>query len=262
MAAAKANHRYSNKENMNQKPIEDRFYNARNDPSLVVIEGFHPLKHAIRFGAELVEAVSPDLYELAVLLAEYAPDLGDEIIGQVSAVDDDVFERLGPVKPPTGVMAIARRPVVDLAGLLEDPAPAPVVLLENPRNLFNIGAAVRAAAAAGAAGVVNTGNLDPWKPAALTSGVGLQFALPVTNSEELPLCGRPLVAVDLGGDALPVFHIPNRALLAFGTERQGLSKELLGVADHRVSIPMENGVSSLNLATSVAVILYHWKLRQ
>ena len=262
MAAAKANHRYSNKENMNQKPIEDRFYNARNDPSLVVIEGFHPLKHAIRFGAELVEAVSPDLYELAVLLAEYAPDLGDEIIGQVSAVDDDVFERLGPVKPPTGVMAIARRPVVDLAGLLDDPAPAPVVLLENPRNLFNIGAAVRAAAAAGAAGVVNTGNLDPWKPAALTSGVGLQFALPVTNSEELPSCGRPLVAVDLGGDALPVFHIPNRALLAFGTERQGLSKELLGVADHRVSIPMENGVSSLNLATSVAVILYHWKLRQ
>ena len=247
---------------MNQKPIEDRFYNARSDPSLVVIEGFHPLKHAIRFGAELLETVSPDLYELAVLLAEYAPDLGDEIIGQVSAVDDDVFERLGPVKPPTGVMAIARRPVVDLAGLLDDSAPAPVVLLENPRNLFNIGAAVRAAAAAGAAGVVNTGNLDPWKPAALTSGVGLQFALPVTNSEELPLCGRPLVAVDLGGDALPVFHIPNRALLAFGTERQGLSKELLGVADHRVSIPMENGVSSLNLATSVAVVLYHWKLRQ
>ena len=262
MAAAKANHRYSNKENMNQKPIEDRFYNARNDPSLVVIEGFHPLKHAIRFGAELVEVVSPDLYELEVLLAEYAPDLGDDIIGQVSAVDDDVFERLGPVKPPTGVMAIARRPVVDLAGLLDDSAPAPVVLLENPRNLFNIGAAVRAAAAAGAAGVVNTGNLDPWKPAALTSGVGLQFALPVANSEELPLCGRPLVAVDLGGDALPVFHIPDRALLAFGTERQGLSKELLGVADHRVSIPMENGVSSLNLATSVAVILYHWKLRQ
>ncbi|HCL26199.1 MAG TPA: rRNA methyltransferase, partial [Dehalococcoidia bacterium] len=33
-------------------------------------------------------------------------------------------------------------------------------------------------------------------------------------------------------------------------------------ADHRVSIPMENGVSSLNLATSVAVILYHWKLAQ
>ncbi len=247
---------------MKQKPIEDRFHNARNDPTLVVIEGFHPLKHAIRFGAELLEVVSPNPNELAALQAEYAPDIGSKIQDQVAAVTHDVFERLGPVRPPTGVMAIARRPVVDLAGLLDNPAPAPVVLLENPRNLFNIGAAVRAAAAAGAAGVVNTGNLDPWKPAALTSGVGLQFARPVARSEDLPKCSRPLVAVDLGGESLSDFHLPDRALLAFGTERQGLSQELLEVADHRVSIPMENGVSSLNLATSVAVVLYHWKLRQ
>ncbi|MCI0903373.1 MAG: rRNA methyltransferase, partial [Chloroflexi bacterium] len=97
---------------------------------------------------------------------------------------------------------------------------------------------------------------------ALTTGVGLQFALPVTQIEALPDCSRPLVAVDLGGGPLPDFKIPDRALLAFGTERQGLSQELLDAADHRVSIPMENGVSSLNLAVSVAVVLYHWKLGQ
>ena len=247
---------------MKQKPIEDRFHNARIDPTLVVIEGFHPLKHAIRFGAELLEVVSPDLLELAALQAEYAPDIGNAFQELVAEVPNEVFARLGPMTPPTGVMAIARRPAVDLAALLDDPAAAPVVLLENPRNLFNIGAAVRAAAAAGAAGVINTGNLDPWKPAALTSGVGLQFALPVANAADLPKCGRPLVAVDLGGDSLSDFQLPDRALLAFGTERQGLSQELLDRADHRVSIPMENGVSSLNLATSVAVVLYHWKLRQ
>ena len=245
---------------MKQKPIEDRFYNARHDPSLVVIEGFHPLKHAMRFGAELLEVVSPDLTELVALQVEYAPDITKSFQGLVAEVPNDVFERLGPTTPPTGVMAIARRPTVNLAELLNDPAKTPVVLLENPRNLFNIGAAVRAAAAAGAAGVINTGNLDPWKPAALTTGVGLQFALPVANSPDLPKCGRPLVAVDLGGDSLSDFQLPDRALLAFGTERQGLSQELLDRAEHRVSIPMENGVSSLNLATSVAVVLYHWKL--
>ena len=247
---------------MNQKPIEDRFYNARTDPSLVVIEGFHPLKHAIRFGAELIEIVSPNLSELSALQAVYAPDITQAINGRVVTIPEDVFERLGPVKPPTGVMAIARRPNVDLAQLLADSSPAPVVLLENPRNLFNIGAAVRAAAAAGAAGVINTGNLDPWKPASLTSGVGLQFAIPTVQSTEWPDCNRPLVAVDLGGDTLPNFHIPDRALLAFGTERQGLSQDLINAADYRVSIPMENGVSSLNLACSVAVILYHWKMGQ
>jgi len=247
---------------MAEKTLHDRFYNARNDSSLVVIEGFHPLKHAIRFGAELLEVVSPNLDELTALQSEYAPDITSKFKNLVTAIPEDVFKKLAPVRPPTGVMAIARRPVIDLAALLADPAPVPVVLLENPRNLFNVGAAVRAAAAAGAAGVVNTGNLDPWKPAALTSGVGLQFAMPVARLETLPKCDRPLVAVDLGGDTLPDFQIPDRALLAFGTERQGLSQELLDAADHRVSIPMENGVSSLNLATSVAIVLYHWKLSQ
>jgi TrmH family RNA methyltransferase len=245
---------------MKQKPIEDRFHHARHDPSLVVIEGFHPLKHAIRFGAELLEVVSPDLQQLAELQLEYAPDLGQTINDMVMAVPTEVFVKLGPVNPPTGVMAIARKPVVDLAALLNDPAPVPLVLLENPRNLFNIGAVVRAAAAAGAAGVLNTGNLDPWKPGALTTGVGLQYAIPVAQVEAPPVCDRPLVAVDLGGVPLPDFDIPDRAVLAFGTERQGLTPQLLAAADERVSIPMENGVSSLNLASSVAVILYHWKL--
>ena len=245
---------------MKQKPIEDRFHNARNDESLVVIDGFHPLKHAIRFGVELLEVVSPDVDVLAVLQSEYAPDLGTKMSDHVTEVSKNVFERLGPSRPPTGVIAIARGPMVDLAKMLDDPDPAPVVLLENPRNLFNIGAAVRAAAAAGAAGVVNTGNLDPWKPAALTSGVGLQFALPVAQSKHLPQCDRTLVAVDLGGESLSDFQLPDRALLAFGTERQGLTQNLLDAATIRVSIPMENGVSSLNLATSVAVVLYHWKL--
>ncbi|MFB6240546.1 MAG: TrmH family RNA methyltransferase [Gemmatimonadota bacterium] len=48
----------------------------------------------------------------------------------------------------------------------------------------------------------------------------------------------------------------NRAVLAFGTERHGLSPDLLDRAERRVRIPMREGVSSLNLAVSVAVALY------
>ena len=49
-------------------------------------------------------------------------------------------------------------------------------------------------------------------------------------------------------------------MLAFGTERHGLTSELLARADARIAIPMEPGVSSLNLATSVAVTLFTWRL--
>ncbi len=50
-------------------------------------------------------------------------------------------------------------------------------------------------------------------------------------------------------------------MLAFGTERQGLSDELLARAHARIGIPMRAGVSSLNLATSVAALLFAWRLR-
>jgi TrmH family RNA methyltransferase len=45
-------------------------------------------------------------------------------------------------------------------------------------------------------------------------------------------------------------------VLAFGSERRGLSDELLATADVRASLPMRDGVSSLNLATAVAAALY------
>ncbi|NIR35407.1 MAG: tRNA (cytidine(34)-2'-O)-methyltransferase, partial [Actinobacteria bacterium] len=41
-----------------------------------------------------------------------------------------------------------------------------------------------------------------------------------------------------------------------GSERHGLAADLLAAADRTAAIPMRPGVSSLNLATSVAVALY------
>ena len=50
--------------------------------------------------------------------------------------------------------------------------------------------------------------------------------------------------------------LPEGALLAFGTERDGVSAQLAARAGARVRIPMRAGVSSLNLATAVAIVLY------
>jgi tRNA G18 (ribose-2'-O)-methylase SpoU len=247
---------------MSYQVLIDRFRVARSDPSLAVLEGIHPLKHAIRFGAELVETVGMNRAGLSQLADEFAPDITPILRQQVNVVPPEVFQKLAPVPPPTGIIAIARRPVSCLRDILELGATDPVVLLENPRNHNNIGAAIRVSAAAGAAGVITIGRHDPWNPASIVSGVGSQFALPVARAASVPSCGRPLVAVDISGDLLTANSIPARALLAFGAERVGLSPQLRASADHCISIPMRKGVSSLNLATAVAVVLYAWRLEQ
>jgi len=237
-----------------------RFRKARRDPALTVVEGFHALKHALRFGAELVEAVAVEPEELDRLAAELAPDLAGTLAARVERVDAADLAELAPLVPRTGVVAIARRPAVDLDAVLADPRQAPVVLLEQPKNMGNIGACIRVAAAADAAAVLTTGENDPWYPDAVRGAAGLHFALPVTAVEALPVGERPLLAIDPEGEELRPGALPDRAVLAFGTERHGISAELLARADARVAIPMRPGVSSLNLATSVAIVLFASRL--
>ena len=242
----------------NQEQV-DRFRAARGDRTLAVLEGFHPLKHALRFGAEPLEVVAARDGELDGLIARYAPDIAGKI-KEVRVVEPGHFDKLAPIPPPTGVSAIAKRPGGMAAQILGDIASGPVVLLENPRNLLNIGASIRVAAATGASGVFTTGPQDPWNPAALIAATGLHYAVPVARLDTLPDCGRPLVVVDSRGEPLGECILPDQALFAFGAEREGVSQQLMARASHCVSIPMTPGVSSLNMATAVSVVLYAWKL--
>lgn len=208
---------------------------------------------------ELVACVDPE--ELERLAQALAPDLRERIEALLVVLPAEAFRRLGPYVPHTGVVSIACRMSADPVELLAADGEAPVVLLEDPRNFGNLGAVVRVAAAAEAAGVLTTGRQDPWDPVAVRGSAGLHYALPVAHMERLPKkIDRPLLALDPEGEDLRPEAIPARALLAFGTEREGLSAELLRRADARLRLPMRRGVSSLNLATSVAAVLYSLRL--
>ena len=251
--------------------LVQQFQAARRDAAVTVLEGFHAVKHALRFGAQLEALVATDPAEVERLAASLAPDVRGAL-GQATVVEPAVLATLAPRAPRTGVMAVARRPPIDLDAAFTRMSAAPIVLLEDPRTMGNVGACVRVAAAAGAAAVVTTGTSDPWHPDAVRGGAGLQFALPVGRLDEPALDllsagpngrgGRALVALDPDGAVLGPggATLPERAVLAFGTERDGLSDALLDAADLRIALPMEAGVSSLNLATSVAATLYAWRL--
>lgn len=237
-----------------------RFHEARRDNEMVVLQGFHALKHALRFSARVELVACSDRRELNQLALGLAPDLAAAMQNLAVVLPAEAFKRLGPYVPHTGVVSIARRVATDPLVLLASRSKPPIVLLEDPRHFGNLGAVIRVAAAVEAAGVLTTGRQDPWDPVAVRGSAGLHYALPVTRVQCLPDTDRPLLALDPEGEELRPELIPARALLAFGTERAGLSEQLLERADARLRLPMREGVSSLNLATSVAAVLYSLRL--
>jgi TrmH family RNA methyltransferase len=233
----------------------ERFHSARRDPRLCVLEGLHAIKHALRFDAPIEEVVTRDATELAQLATELAPDVAARMLELATAVPQAEYDALAPLSHPTGVMAIAQRRVWAAQDILTAQE-APVIFLEEPVHLGNVGAVVRVAAAAGAAGVLCSGRHDPWSPESVRAAAGLHYAVPVARVEGPPACPGRLVAFDADAPALGTVDLPASAVFAFGSERRGLSDELLARADMRASLPMRDGVSSLNLATAVAAVLY------
>lgn len=226
----------------------------------VLLDGFHALKHALRFGAEVPVAVTTDRRTALALAEELAGDVRETLDGLLIEVPEQTYAALVARPHPTGVAALAVRPAraAHLEALARMPRTAPVVVLDNPRNLGNAGAVIRLAAGFGATGVVTTGTLDPWHPTVVRGGAGLHFATAVERLgvDELP--PGPLFALDPEGEDIRGTELPDDAVLAFGSERTGLSAEVRARADHLLRLPMRPQVSSYNLATSVAMTLYHW----
>jgi TrmH family RNA methyltransferase len=239
---------------------QERYHAARRDASLVVLEGFHALKHAVRFGARIVDIVTDQPHHLAELAQRLAPDvatvIATDIAGRARVMDTPSFEALSPAPHPTRVIALAARPAEDVAAVFNATAMAPIVVLDDPRHAGNVGAAIRVAAAADAAGLFVTGQSDPWHPASVRGAAGLQFALPVARIASLPSTQRAIIGVDADGDDMHRTNIPRDAVLVFGSERDGITDAMRSRITHYVRIPMRTGVSSLNLATAVAIMLY------
>ena len=77
---------------MNDQVYIDRFRGARQDPKLVVLEGFHAIKHAIRFKAELLEILGSPKSAIEQLIASHAPDISEVIANKLKVVSPVIFD--------------------------------------------------------------------------------------------------------------------------------------------------------------------------
>lgn len=161
-----------------------------------------------------------------------------------------------------GALACAVRPAVWAIdeGVLERERLTIVIAagLADPRNL---GALIRNARAFGVdAVIVDAHGADPLSRVAIRASMGNVFRVPIAI-EALPgrirALGCSIVAAtpDDGAEDLHGFVRPDRIALLVGNEGEGLSAELLALADRRVRIPIAREADSLNVAAATAVLL-------
>lgn len=180
---------------------------------------------------------------------------------EAMSCDPKLLRSVCDVDAPQGFVAMSACFAQPLDTVLS--AEGPIVVAAGLSNPANLGALLRVAAAAGAAGLVTTkGSSSLFHPRSVRASAGTLFALPSAQgvaSVELiaaaELAGRELWAAATGGEDARGCSGAAYALL-FGAEGAGVPDELLAACTRTVAVPLANGVESLNVATAAAAVLY------
>jgi TrmH family RNA methyltransferase len=119
----------------------------------------------------------------------------------------------------------------------------------------NVGTILRSADALGPAFVaLSAGCADPTGPKALRASMGAVFRVPTGSFEDAP--GRRIALVAHGGEPLQEADLSGPLTFVLGAEREGLPESVVRACEARVSIPLEPGAESLNVAVAAALALY------
>lgn len=170
---------------------------------------------------------------------------------------------LSDTRTPQGVVAAYRwTPRPFAAG--DIPGRGIFVLLDRLRDPGNMGAILRTADAAGAAGaVVSPGCVDVTNPKVVRSAMGSLFRVPVYAADPVEAVGllraagwRTLCGHMDGNDFFERGDDGGRAALVIGNEAAGASDPVASACDERVRLPMPGGAPSLNAAVAAGVMLY------
>lgn len=170
------------------------------------------------------------------------------------------FEKVSGRENPDGVLGLAPVPAPRLPTLGAD---ALLVVLHGLEKPGNVGAILRTADAAGAAGVLVLGRgADPYGPNVIRASQGSVFSLPTAVLDEAEalawLSEQGFRTVACTPDAPADYWdapLTGRVALLLGTEHAGLPAEWRS-AHQAVRVPMYGQADSLNVATAAALVIY------
>ncbi|HYJ12714.1 MAG TPA: 23S rRNA (guanosine(2251)-2'-O)-methyltransferase RlmB [Thermomicrobiales bacterium] len=152
----------------------------------------------------------------------------------------------------------------DLADVVDDEGN--VLVLDHLQDPQNVGTLLRAADAAGVAGVIiPTDRAATITPAVVNSSAGAVEHLAIASVpnlgnalDKLEASGRWIIGLDGGPNSQDLFStdIPTPAVLVVGSEGPGLTANIRKRCQLIVSLPMRGQVESLNAATAGSIALF------
>lgn len=224
----------------------------RDETKKFLLEGFKAIEEAFKSGIEIEQA-----FVLKESASKYA-FLNDSVV----LTTEPVLKKISTTDSAPEAVAVAKQKIYTTADLKNAKK---VVLLENIKDLGNLGTILRTAKAFSQDSVILFGDtVDLYNPKCVRSAVGNLWKIPVVQIKDFETLKNAFASFESVATlpsakdtvSLKGFEVKSPYLIMFGSEADGLSHELIDFATKKVTIEMNSDVESLNLSISVAIFLY------
>ena len=222
----------------------------RNSEKKFLLEGYKAIKEAFDSGI-IIEKIFVNKNKIQ----EY--NFAKNILIETT---EPVLKKLSTTETAPESVAVGIQKIYDFEVLKKAKK---VVLLEEIKDLGNLGTILRTAVAFQAEAIVLYGDsTDIYNPKCVRASVGNLWKIPIFQIKDFnqleQIFGKfqRIATLPRSKNFLKNFDIKFPALIMFGSEAAGLSDELIKFSTNSVKIEMAETVESLNLAVSVSIILY------
>jgi TrmH family RNA methyltransferase len=235
---------------------------GRSRTGLYLIEGVRHLARAVECQAP-IESVFVDP---SVLSNRFGQKLLHKLRQSgipVIQLTPPIYRELTRALEPQGIGAVVRQRWIPLAQARPSRTSfwLAVEAIDSPGNLGTI---IRTGEAAGVSGIFLLGSsTDPWDPAAVRASMGSLFSQKLVRCtvREFTHWAKAFGVLTIGSSpsgllAYKALRCRWPAVLLIGSERQGLSEQLIEFSDFMVRIPMHGGCDSMNAAVAAGVLLF------
>lgn len=169
---------------------------------------------------------------------------------------DAVFAEVSSVVSPDGIIAVFKKPTAKKQYLGGN-----FLVLDHLQNPDNFGAIMRSALACNFKQIFVINSVDEFSPKVIRASMGNQFKLNIvhinTDDFQTLFAGAKLYTASMEGkDIFKIQNFDKNVGVVIGNEGNGVSARVKSLVKNTISIPMQNGVESLNASVSASIIMY------
>ena len=220
----------------------------RNFAGLFLIEGKNLLK-------DLPPHVEIEFILTTKERLDEANALANAHAAKVIVATDGIVKSVADTLTPYGIVAVCKIPSTEFA-----PPTGNAVLLDGVADPGNVGTIFRTAAACDFKDIYLVDSADIYSPKVVRATLGGLFKVNahVIDAEVAKdlIKSTNSAVLDMDGENLLSTKIDKPILFIAGNEAHGVRQEFRSIAKKTYSLPMQNGVESLNVAVATAVAMF------